>query len=261
MHLGELSSQGKGRLEIVAPGYSQAVGFRPGPQCSIVAMSGACEAIQMEGTSPSADIQTSFQRIRRNLLVISMVAIFGTWAGVEIPGKVEMFGASVTVRNPGVLFVAFWMVLVYWWWRFYQYSCHLGDKGWKDVRYKKMDELAIKDVKQQVNKDSEFIQPFIDGLDYSGEVKITIGDAVILGRTPWVVQLSGMVNVYGPEGQHAGTTFDQRNFDVNQKKMWWYKLRSWAHLAVSTRLISEYVLPHVLSLAAVVVGAYGFFSF
>lgn len=202
-----------------------------------------------------SELEAGFQRIRRNLTVASTIAIFGTWAGVDLPNEVPISGATVGIENPDVLLYAFWTVLVYWLWRYYQYFRDSYTNEIKGNFLAKMQQLSYSEA-VRLAPQQPFVQTYLEDSDSEGIVNVKTVPVGTLGSNPLAVAVEGNITI---QNKNNGSVSTQRleniRIEIPSKKLPVFRIKSAIHVFLNTRAVTEFMFPFALAATALIAGA------
>lgn len=188
-------------------------------------------------------IYDNFIRQRRNLMAISLVLFFYISSGIVID-TINILGNSFKVSSPshvgGVLYIVWGYFLL----RYYQYFRHLPLTEIRLEYFKKMDKnISIVGVKlaKKVYKNSD---KFLSNINvFRKEKKWMVGMYVdITDETPSYLRK------------------DREEINIDTKHLIMPRLKASFHIAINTRVITEYFLPFLVALLPILYGGYLFIS-
>jgi hypothetical protein len=199
------------------------------------------DGIQMH--NDANDIRRSLVAERRNLLITSFVLFFYQQAGLQIE-KINVFGNEATVSDPWWIAFALWVLWGYFFLRFYQFFRSTPDKGFLAAHESQMKKLltrsAFRHFKKQFKKDHA---------EKGSKYDFKIRDTSFPLSYPqfWTVKLELSIADTREDGA-VGAFSPPHEEDFTSTKLLWIKIRSMAHVLVSTHIATEYFLPFLLAL-------------
>jgi hypothetical protein len=196
---------------------------------------------------------TGFGRERRNLLITSFILFFYHASGIRID-KINALGNEVTITDAYWVPVALWVLWFYFGLRYYQYFREIPDKGFATAYRQRFDQLtkthAEKKFRRDFNRETEFPEEELKALDCRLSfdhrrigVSFDSGDSMRLA-------VVAAVCLQGP--MHLESRNLTKLVELCRRDLLIARFRSWIPVAVSTRLLTEYVLPFMIALLPLV---------
>lgn len=182
-----------------------------------------------------------FQRQRRNLVLMSSLVLFVNITGGEIT-KIRLLGNELILRNPSTLPLLLAIVLAYFFLRFAQYAHEVENKGFRDRFFKRI-ELYLGPYLLK----REFYNPKADlRRNYPNIADIEIEGPVTMFHKAMPENTAAVTFV----GKQGGAVIDYSDLHVAKRELIWPYVRAGFYICVRTRLVTDYVLPVFLTIAA-----------
>lgn len=199
------------------------------------------------------DIREGFVRQRRALIAVSLLLLFMDIAQLRIT-KLNLLGNEVLLGQPDAIYLAMWVAFFYWLARYYQYFQDLGDKGFMKAHNIRLNQLVPQAALKQALKEQPAL--LITPPDIKGKTEVMIEKADVWAEgTHWKVQLT--VRQLTIQGEASTEDyFEAEEVTVKGLSLLLLKGRAWIHVAIHTRLFTEYLLPFVIALLPIVYGLY-----
>ena len=184
----------------------------------------------------SNDIRRSLVAERRNLLITSFALFFYQQAGLQIE-KINVLGNEARISDLWWIAFALWVLWGYFLVRFYQFFRSTSDRGFWTAHESRMKELitrfAFKHFKEfRAQKGSKY------------DFKILGASFPMSYPQYWTVKLEVSI----AQTDKASGTVTGHAEDFTSTELLWIKIRSAAHVLVSTHVATEYFLPFLLAL-------------
>lgn len=203
-------------------------------------------------TNDTDFIRRGFVSERRNLLVASFVLFFYQASGIVIE-EINFFGNRAKVSDPYWVSLSLWIFWLYFLIRLYQYFRDIPDKGIKASYNQKIGKL-IKNLAEE-----RFARIFVPSESYKRlKPQFNFGRSDVLFSSPsyWQLKMWATVHYQLETGSRAEEKAE-KVLELNWKHLLLPNLMAFLHIALNTRLATEYMLPFVVALLPV---AYFFFS-
>ncbi len=221
----------------------------------------------------NGSILNGFVRQRRNLIVISLVALFAETSELSV-NKLNVFGNELVIRNPVTVSIALGIALLYWLYRYYVYFHDLGDKGFRDehrtrltalVRRwakKKFDtdkawkEKRIKNVHDSITRNSSVSERVKEDLKFPHEWKLAEEPDTMSVGVPHFqrIQTQLLLRLFVRRDNETDLLILHEGRDlvtIEGFEAMKLNFRAGAHVLVHTRIFSEYYLPFLVALSPI----------
>lgn len=215
-------------------------------------------------------ILNGFVRQRRNLIVISLVALFAETSELTV-NKLNVFGNELVIHNPVTVSIAFGVALFYWLYRYYVYFHDLGDKGFRDEHRARLTVLVRRWAKEKFNTDHAWKekiirnvhdlvakhQPSSERLDldlkYPHEWKLSEEPDTMSVGVPHFqkVQTQLLLRLFVRRDNEADLLIRHEGRDlvtIEGFEAMKLNFKAGVHVLVHTRIFSEYYLPFIIAL-------------
>lgn len=180
-------------------------------------------------------------RQRRNLISISCLVVFLKFAGVEVD-KLTFLGLDFgQINNPSALYVAIWIFFTYFLFRYYQYFCQEGSTKILLVYYEGLEELVISHIKRMAYQVSPIAAYHPHQL-------------AALQKDNWMVRITYKREEDGRTGSPTNEVVDSR---FPKATLWKYRIKASIKITLNTSVISDYILPFIIAIAAFIYGLGG----
>ncbi|WP_415903191.1 hypothetical protein ACMXYR_05225 [Neptuniibacter sp. QD29_5] len=191
----------------------------------------------------SEKLHDGFVRQRRNLMMMSVFVGLYQLAGIELK-KINFFGNEIVFKNPELLSVFMWVLLVYWLIRFVQFSGEMGDKGLKGD-FLNLREPFIRYFAYRIFKGSKGYKRIIAESDKN----------LVLQHRGMEIYENGLFESQGAVNfllneEGAGGLIEKFQFDLGIRAMFMSNIAALARVMLFTRHITEYTLPLVMFILA-----------
>lgn len=196
-------------------------------------------------------IRRGFVSERRSLLVTSFLLFFYQAAGIEID-KINVLGNEAKISDSSWVPIALWTLWVYFAVRYYQYFRHVPDKGFMAAYQRRLDQLtrqlAARRFRRVFRREEEFPEEELKRLN----VSLAFGpiDPVIESQPSRLLVRATVSFLRGT--QLVESRNSKKIIELSWKELLLPKVRACLHVLLSTRLVTEYVLPFLVSLLPLV---------
>lgn len=188
-------------------------------------------------------IRQGFVAERRSLLIVSFILFFYQQAGLQIE-KINAFGNEVSISDPWWIAFALWVLWGYFLVRFYQYLRSIPDKGFWTAYERQMEKsitrTAFKHFKKHFAQEEE-------NKNRKNNFKLGKADFTLNYPELRTIKLDVTIAQKDETGAMIGLSRSHEE-DFTSTKLRWAKIKSVAHVLVSTHIATEYFLPLVLAL-------------
>jgi hypothetical protein len=188
-------------------------------------------------------IRRGFVAERRNLIAVSLILFFYQSSEIVI-NKINVFGNDWPIRDPSQVSVALWIWWGYSLFRYYQYFRDLPDKGFLSGYRRKLNTI-LRTVSQR-----HFRRVFVpDDELKDSKMFFTFGstDVVIESRNYLQLEMHATVNHYTKDGKTVGQGTTKK-IELFWRHLIIPQIRAFSHVVLSTRLVTEYILPFLVAL-------------
>lgn len=199
-------------------------------------------------------IREGFVRQRRNLIGMSVILVLYEKLEIVID-SISILGNTARINDPSRVTLLLWIAWGYFLIRYYQYFRDTPDKGFSTSYHSRLHALARRVAQSKFRR--EFI-PTEKFDDVKGPLDFRFGDITVWSAYPHYWDLEMNVDVsYRTETGVANHSLHGCKINLSWKDLAIPKVRSLLHVALNTRLVSEYLLPFFI---AVVPVAYWIFT-
>jgi hypothetical protein len=191
-------------------------------------------------------IRQGFVAERRSLLIVSFILFFYQQAGLQIE-KINAFGNEAKISDPWWIAFALWVLWGYFFVRFLQYLQSIPDKGFWTAYERQMEKSitrsAFKGFKRSYVPTEEF-------RNFEHGFKILKTD--FLMNYPEYRSVKLDLTIAHKMGEEVAGQGASHKEDFTSWRLRWAKIKSMAHVIVSTHVATEYFLPILLALLPLV---------
>ena len=173
------------------------------------------------------------RRQRRNLMVVSFILCFMKYGGIVIT-KTTLFGTEIQFANISAIYLALWLIWLYFCMRYYQYFMQEG--VWK-IRFSLNDMLTEKcrgKIKSLVTAKHPDAQGSSQMFDYNILKKVNWYSILFIGQEPI-----------------KNDVYDQsKKFEMNIPiwLLWKEIMKSYYHVFFNQSIMTDYVFPVLFAL-------------
>lgn len=185
-----------------------------------------------------------FRRQRRNLIAVSLIAIFLNFAAVKLT-KLNVLGNDLEISNPRALPVLFGVALAYFLWRYVQFMLDVESLGFRTrFRQRASFHALMHIIRRELRDPNSNLSK-----RYKGKTGRNLSPSTItlfdeLGR------LEDVAILY--IHKRHGVLLNDHKVNVSGREMILPYMRSTIHVAFRTPLATEYVLPLLLAAIAAI---------
>ena len=201
----------------------------------------------------ASDLRDGFVRQRRNLIISSLVLTFAQASGLTIT-KLNIFGNEFDLAHPYSVITALWIATWYWAIRYYQYFTELKPLGIKSTYLEKFQSyipsIALNKLKE---KHPHLLSPPADAPNAS--VRIELMDYVCYERRENYERatLATIVTVQAKDFESV-QEIGPIEIITMTKHLYKQKALSIFHVFFNTTKFTEYILPFLIFLLALLYG-------
>lgn len=200
------------------------------------------------------NLRVGFERQRRNLVIISSLAILSIWADMKPPEAISLLGTPIEINNPSALIWGFWIVFCWWFWRYNSYYHDLKGNETTSVMYQYMTEKIKNEALKIFREDTAANKIPLDiGVKAPGDLRSVECD-IIDGRK-WKYKINYRALYHKEdEGRCREQAFETDL--TTMRKIFVFRAMFWAYLHTyfRTRMLSEYYIPFGLAFMASILG-------
>ncbi|MDC0004223.1 hypothetical protein OAE19_07470 [Porticoccaceae bacterium] len=179
-------------------------------------------------------------RQRRNLISISCILIFLKFAGIEI-SKLTFLGIDFgKLGNPSALYLAIWVFYSYFLSRYYQYFAQEGSVRLSRYFYEEMERrvmIRVRKLADEVKEKSNF---------YPSQL-------IALKNDDWKIR----VTYDGADDGTSGRDTEVANIQFPTNELFKFRALSLKNISVHTSAVTDYILPLILAVGALIYCSYG----
>lgn len=190
-------------------------------------------------------LRVGFERQRRNLVVISSLAILSIWADMKPPESISLLGTDIEMNNPSALIWGFWVVFCWWLWRYYSYY---HDLRGNETRY-----IISEYVRERVNDlgIGEFLKK-----EFDARVIIERNSVVcnILNGNTCEYQIEYRAKHSYPNTQSVVHHHTEDKQTPPKAFVLRLHINAYMHAYLRTRMFTEYYVPFGLAFIASILG-------
>lgn len=194
--------------------------------------------------------QLRFERQRKNLMISSLLMMVYIWVGLEFK-TINLLGNQATIRNEGKAENVLWLIFLYLLIRYVQ--CFLTIKNEEFTSYnhvyltKYVKSLASKINKKRAISDILKKEPRASDFQYENN------DVSIFEKNPhyWTVGVRGNIS-YNLEQSSKSRGLESIRIRISRRQLYIHRLRSGCKIVFLTPYFTEYLLPFVLAVAAII---------
>ena len=192
-------------------------------------------------------IARGFTRYRRDLLLASLILFFYQSSEV-VMDSINLFGTTMYIKEPSRVTWALWIVWCYFFLRYYQYFHDTVDKGFSATYHAKLDAL-VKLLAQE-----RFKRDFVLDEEFAGK-KLTFyfKNMEVASDYPNYHEIKLDVDwAYADKTEAAASGAHGQIVNLSRWDLAIPRLRAILHVILSTRLVTEYLLPFAVAILPVV---------
>ncbi len=179
-------------------------------------------------------------RQRRNLFITSVVIIFLRFGGVQVK-KITLLGTELSFDKIEVLYVGIWIAFLYFLVRYYQYFKQEPDLGIMEEFWGKMNALSFRSLREEATKQ------YPSSENYGGEFQFSQ-----LKKTAPFIRQGSVVVSRNESGEQ-----EMEKYSIDIRKYSSKLLVAGVHVVVHRSMITDYFLPFLVALIALLYGFSG----
>lgn len=194
------------------------------------------------------ELDSNFKRQRRNLISISFLLIFAKVAGIEIEKfeNIKILGNDVTIQNPVVVYYALLVLFLYWLLRYIQSFLSIGDRGFREVFYKRTYLNAMPKAAKELLNSAAIKKRYPERDDRM--IKLDRSYKKVTSRHTNYCEIEFKVNYCDVEGNISKTS--HHTVEVSAYSLIFPKIKAFIYTSLFKVSFFEYHLPFFLALIA-----------
>lgn len=200
----------------------------------------------------SDTIRNGFVRQRRTLIAMSVILFLYEKLGIVID-SINILGNTAHITDPSSIVALLWVAWGYFLWRYYQYFRDLGNKGFYNAYHGKLARLAKPRAQEKFQRwllqNRENLFP-----EAVSPLRIEFREVGLVENFWRHWKLSVDVEVFFDVQEqslgiaHTSQRLKDREVKLSWQELIWPRVRSWWHVLVHTRLVTEYLGPFAIGL-------------
>ena len=206
----------------------------------------------MDQPESTSSVSAGFVRQRRNLILVSMALLFIEYSGAELRA-INLLGNSMTIAEPDKVTHAIWILLAYFYLRYYQYFRDLKANPYLISYWSKLDSLipAIALKKLLPVLENEGVLAGVDA-----PLQLSISRCDIIEKQPQYFRLNLQFKasrVSGEMRRASAGDISRDGVEVSGSELTLPKIRAALFATLQTHTFTEYLLPFLLPITPVAV--------
>ncbi|HLQ25722.1 MAG TPA: hypothetical protein VK138_07510 [Acidiferrobacterales bacterium] len=174
-------------------------------------------------------------------MIVSLIIVLLSFGGVEIQ-EVGALGTKLVFGNKDVLYIGLWVIFFYFLFRYYQYFLEEDDRGIAEAFWAKVNALSF-----NVLRKAAAVQHSLQLNQLAGEFRFSQ-----LQKKSQFIRTGTVVTSRGQYGEQMSS-----EYKINTLKYTPAFVLAVAHVAVNRSVLTDFLLPFLVAIAALIAGFSG----